>query len=530
MKKSKFKEGIIDIIKADAKEKEEQKKEAEKKRQQKKLRGSARPRTDAAAYGICETCNEEFKQDWYETKKRWSTYKKCPACRSKLAYSKVKEKYLEGTIEYVPHEGQNLVHKSKARFKVIAAGARWGKDRCCMMEFIFKFAQMLSEDRGEDLVPKVHAWLIAPTYRMSRQIWREFKYYFPRQWIVEVWETDKMLETINGGIIEVRSADDPDALVGTGLDMVLITEAGRIVKLEEVWANIETRLMSPGRGPNGTGGLALINSVPRGRNFFHRMYRWGQKGDTYYDPDWESWNFPSFANPYLATNDIEYFDRIKNRFPERFYRQEVLAEFIAEGNSVFPTADDCADYRGSSEPVHGEIYVIGYDPAKEVDFSGVVVRNSYGEVVNVMQWTGKPWPVQVEEITRLSRYYNYATVVIDKTGIGEALPSMLEQNGVIVDAVHFTSAVKERLVNHLAMLIEQKAISYPDHAPLLEELKDYQYLLTKTGFIRYSASTSKKHDDLVTAMILAFKDYNKPEIVLPYMGMLGGLKKKTFIA
>ena len=69
MKKSKFKEGIIDIIKADAKEKEEQKKEAEKKRQQKRLKGSARPRTDAAAYGICETCNEEFKQDWYETKR-----------------------------------------------------------------------------------------------------------------------------------------------------------------------------------------------------------------------------------------------------------------------------------------------------------------------------------------------------------------------------------------------------------------------------------------------------------------------------
>ena len=526
MKKNLLEDGIKKIIKANEEEKEQKRKEINRQ----KLQGeSARYRTDAAAYGICEICGEEFKQDWFESKKRYSSYKKCKACQSKLANAKHNEKYLENTIEYVPHEGQNLVHSSKARFKVIAAGARWGKDRCCMMEFIYKFAQMLSEDRGSDLVPAVHAWLIAPTFRMSRQIWREFKYYFPHHWMVEVWETDKMIETINGGIIEVRSADDPDALVGVGLDMVLITEAGRIAKLEEVWANIEMRLMSPGRGPNGTGGIALINSVPRGRNFFYRMYRWGQKEDPYYDPDWESWNFPSFSNPYLTAKDVKYFERIRNRFPERFYRQEVLAEFIAEGNSVFPNAEDCANYKGSPEPIPGEVYTIGYDPAKEVDFSGVVVRNSYGEVVNVMQWTGKPWSTQIEEIARLSKYYNHAVVVIDRTGVGETLPTMLEQKGIIIDAVYFTSAVKERLVNHLAMLIEQRAISYPDNTALIEELKDYQYVLTKMGAIRYSASTSKKHDDLVTAMILAFKDYNMPEISLPYMGMLEGVKRKKVL-
>ena len=58
-------------------------------------------------------------------------------------------------------------------------GARWGKDRCSAMEFIYKFAYMLSEDRGPELVPTVHAWIVAPIMKLARQVWNELKAYFP---------------------------------------------------------------------------------------------------------------------------------------------------------------------------------------------------------------------------------------------------------------------------------------------------------------------------------------------------------------
>jgi argininosuccinate lyase len=106
---------------------------------------------------------------------------------------------------------------------------------------------------------------------------------------------------------------------------------------------------------------------------------------------------------------------------------------------------------------------------------------------------------------------------------------MLRANGVIVQDFHLSNIEKERLVNHLAMLIEQEIISYPDHEVLLNELKDYQYSYTKTGKISFSAS-SDKHDDLVTALYLAFADYNLPGIVLPFMGKIEGIKKKKRLA
>ena len=138
-----------------------------------------------------------------------------------------------------------------------------------------------------------------------------------------------------------------------------------------------------------------------------------------------------------------------------------MAEFISDANAVFPNVDDCATFNGTSEPEPGEQYVIGYDPARSVDFSGVAVRNSKGECVYVQQWTGVPWTRQMDEIAILSRRYNHAPVVMDRTGLGEALSEALIQRGLDVEPVFFTNQEKERMVNHLAMLMEQKLISYP---------------------------------------------------------------------
>jgi len=433
----------------------------------------------------------------------------------------------QAILPYTPHEKQVLIHQSPARFKLLAAGSRFGKDRCMVMEFIQRFAEMLSEDRGPELVPTVYGWFVAPTYKMASQIWREFQSYFPREWVVDYWKSDYMISTINGGLIEVRSADDPDALVGVGLDIVLITEAARIKNLEEVWANLETRLMSPGRGPGGRGGIALINSTPKGAHTqFHRMFRWGQKDDPLYDPNWESWQFASFENPYLTDKDADFFERIKKRYPERIYRQEILAEFLADGQSVFPTAEECATYDGPETPEPGETYVIGWDPARSIDYSGVAIRNSKGQVVKVEQWSGKSWTTQVDLIEYYAKLYNYAHIVVDRTGLGETLPEALIQRGLSVEAIYFSNQEKEKMVNHLAMLIEQKAISYPNDPVLLAELKDYGYSISPTGNIKYGNSTKGTHDDLCTALFLCMKSYNLPEITIPWMGLLGGIKKR----
>ncbi len=472
---------------------------------------------------ICKKCGKIFDQVWIDAYDGYTDFEECEECRSKTIGGVQKV-----AIPYEPHSGgQALVHKSKARFKVLNCGTRYGKDRCMIIEFIMKFVEMLNEDRNTDLVPAVYGWIIAPTYTMARNNWRELLTYFPREWITNYWVADKMISTVNDGIIEVRSADDPETLVGVGLDIVLVTEAARIHNFDQVWINLENRLMSPGRGPKGKGGLGLINSSPRGRNFFYTMFKWGQKDDPEYDPDWESWHFTTYDNPYI---DRSWLDRAKKRYPDRIFRQEILAEFLTENNAVFPGALECATYTGSGEPELGEDYTIGYDPAKTVDNSGIVVRNSKCQVVRVEQWRNKNWNYQYDNIAYLSQMYNNAKIIMDKTGLGETIPEQLIMRGLDVEAVFFSNKAKEQLVNNLSMLIEQKIISYPRNELLINELADYEYSITRSGLIRYSSSSSNKHDDLVTAMMLAFKDFSFTEVKIPWIVKVDNIKRGVEIA
>ena len=100
------------------------------------------------------------------------------------------------------------------------------------------------------------------------------------------------------------------------------------------------------------------------------------------------------------------------------------------------------------------------------------------------------------------------------------LPEALQQRGVDVEPLYVSNLIKEQMASNLAFLIEQEKISYPYYEPLIFELKDYEYTITKTGNIRYSASTSRRQDDLVDAMMLAFKDYDSMELDLPFLGLI----------
>ncbi len=489
------------------------------KGKEKKLEGHYSPiKQPNARFAVCKNCGATFEQVWRPKLQNYTSFDTCPKCRMNKG-REIQRNTSKVLMPYSPHPAQLIIHQSKARFKILRCGSRFGKDRCSINEMIVKLAEMLSEERPEELIPPVYAWIVGPTYKIVDPVWNEFVQSFPKKWVVNVLKEERTMYTVNGGVIEARSADQPEHLVGVGLDFVLITEAARIPNLEEVWANLEMRLNSPMRGPEGKGGLAIINSTPVGKGFFYKMCRWGTKGDSLHNPQFEQFHFTSYDNPYI---DHEFLDDCKARWPERRFKQEILAEFVDDAASVFTNPEDCATYKGGPTPEAGEIYVIGYDPARTIDFAGVAVRNSKGECVHITRWTGKSWTQQADDIAELSKYYNYAKVVIDRTGLGEALPEALIQRGVEVEAIYMSNQEKEKMVNNLAFLIEQKAISYPYYEPLINELKDYEYVVTKAGNIRYSAS-GKHHDDLVTAMMLAYKDFNLVDSTPIYMGLLESL-------
>jgi len=242
-------------------------------------------------------------------------------------------------VPYAPHPGQVRFHNSRARFRVLACGARWGKDRASVNE-LNKTITRLAEDptRDQRLIPRIHCWLVAPNFPLSKQLWRELLFFTPPELIESINKTERTITwkpQYGGAVIEIKSADNPDELVSVGLDVVVITECGLVA--QSTWEDsLRPRLSSPGRA-----GLAILNGTPRGMyiapNEKHWFYVAFLNGKDPSKPEWESWNFPTWSNPYISKEEIAL---MKRDMEPRLYDQNIGGLFlnIAWGESPFSNA------------------------------------------------------------------------------------------------------------------------------------------------------------------------------------------------
>ena len=504
--------------------------------------------------GICLECGKTFEQGFRVNSKTgdkiFNKYKYCEKCRSKIAKQNQEQKTTQVTIKYNPYPWQKKFHASKARCKVVSGAARSGKDYSFDKEFDMKFVDMLNEDRGYSLIPRVHGWIIGPTYKLLSQIERNFMHNFPRELVVSYDKENHVIETVNGGLIEFRSADDPDSLVSVGLDICYITEAARIKQFDVVIGNLTDRLDSPGRGPNGTGGLMLINSSPRGRSFFNEVCKWGIEGGSKQRPDWETWYISRWDNPTFADRRNKVFDKRISKWVERGddpylanertyeqdlmlsrsdrqYREDILGIPSDEEGAQFPNFRAYAEIekpaldrekmreyiRKIRTPEPNFSYSIGYDPAKQVDGAWLVVYcEQTGEVVELVRLENVPYTVQINvHIKQLVKKWNYAMVRYGKTGLGEALEDIFKMAGIAYIAYPEQGKNKEKLVENLTTLVKEgkyKIHNVDDIAEMaIRQFEDYGYDISeKAKTVTYGNMTAGQHDDAVSASYFAVAD------------------------
>lgn len=513
----------------------------------------------------CKSCGKDFAQDLVEreTYFAYTNYKTCLDCRHAARVKRPDEQESRDiqeynvTLDYTPHAGQALFHESKARFRVIDAGARFGKDRATTMEGVRYFLRCLSENRSTDMVPSVNWWIIAPSERIAQQNWRELKKYFPRGLVVDLSNANMQLQTKFGGVISVRSAYDEESLVAEGLDLVTITEAARIPELGTVWSNVEARLNSPGRGLGGKGGIGIINSSPLGRNYFYKMFLWGQQDSEDADPDWESWKFPTWANPAMAVKfdevrvnkrgeALSYRDRLLRRMGYHRFMQDYGAEFLGNNEKCFrdfdancvcrvPAGLDDAQRKAYAlrwkSPQPGESYLVSYDPAGgQNDIPAVLVGCvQTGAVKRVVDLSGKGWNQQYDALAEISAQYCFAPVAFSKTG-HETIGEELVKRGLQVITFDEQGKNKENFIIHLQGQVECGGVQVLDDggqevATLIRQMRDYERV-QKGNTVTYK-NVEEPHDDFVSALYIlaeAMKPAALGKAEAPAAGMLGGIR------
>ncbi|MFN7197599.1 MAG: terminase large subunit domain-containing protein, partial [Hylemonella sp.] len=211
------------------------------------------------------------------------------------------------------HDGQRRILASPARYKVIAAGRRFGKTMLAGYWLTLR-------DEGSAIGGKRVAWL-APTYKILADAWGDIERTL-RPVTRKVNKTEQRIELITGGKIDFWTLEDPDAGRSRRYHRVVIDEAAHARYLKEAWERAISPTLTDYRGD------AWFISTPNGLNYFYELFQRGR--DPSY-PDWESFHMPSAANPHLRPEEIEQKQR---ELPELVFRQEYLAEFVTFGGGL----------------------------------------------------------------------------------------------------------------------------------------------------------------------------------------------------
>lgn len=377
---------------------------------------------------------------------------------------------------YTPHAAQMVFHESTARFRVVCCGRRWGKTYCACNEEA-KFAL----DH-----PGVLCWWVAPTARQAKIAYRLMKRALAGV-LISKNDSDFRLELVNGSVIECRSCHEPDNLRGEGVHFMVIEEAAMVSF--DTWFKVLRPMLSD------TNGRAVFISTPKGRNWFFVMF---QRGLDPLEKDYESFHFPSSSNPYLDPQEIE---DAKRDMPEDFFEQEFNSAFLNESAGVFRGVDECIS--GSLEGYRrGDFYTLGWDPAKRNDFSVLTVMNvNRMHVVAWDRFNQVDYTVQLDRVEAMARRY-HASILMDMTGIGDALLEQLKVRDLTADGYLLTNASEKALIEESVVAIQQREVTYPDLPIMTGELKAMEYSLTPGRLVRYSAP-SGMHDDCVFSLCLA---------------------------
>ncbi|MBA4495107.1 terminase large subunit domain-containing protein [Paenactinomyces guangxiensis] len=386
---------------------------------------------------------------------------------------------------YRPHPGQIPMHQSTARFRVATCGRRFGKS--------FMAANEIVKHAWEN--PNHLCWWTAPTYKQCRNIYELVKRHF--KGAIKSFRESPVMEInfLSGGKIQFHSLEKFDNLRGFAVNFLVVDEAADVK--EEAWTAVLRPTLSD------TNGRAIIISTPKGKNWFYHIWTRGQ------DPEflqYESWRFPTSANPYIAPQEIE---EAKASIPSDIFRQEYEAEFLDDAAGVFRGIRQCV--KGSfEEPEPGRAYVLGLDVAKTTDFTVLTcVDVKTGHVVAWERFNKLDYTLQMDRVETTARKFNNAKILMDSTGVGDPLLEMAVRRGLDVEGYTLTNVTKQHLIEHLAVRIERQEISYPDIPVLLNELDMFQYEITRAGNIRYNAPEGQ-HDDSVISLALAVwarKDY-----------------------
>tara|TARA_B100001146_G_C16194347_1_gene440817 strand:- start:1854 stop:3086 length:1233 start_codon:yes stop_codon:yes gene_type:complete len=208
-------------------------------------------------------------------------------------------------------------HKPDARFIIVPCGRRWGKTKGAAngaIEFLLEGKHIL--------------WGDTISGNIDRYVERYFKPELNAAEIEYSWSTQKKVLSLDmsGGYIDFRSADRPENWEGFGYDVIILNEAGIILKNDYLYTNAVLPMLM-----DSPGSKLFAIGTPKGKETKegkeHRYFSLYKRAKDN-DPAFDLFQYSSYDNPFLSQNDVKELEDEMQRMNPQMVQQEIYAQFV----------------------------------------------------------------------------------------------------------------------------------------------------------------------------------------------------------
>ena len=320
--------------------------------------------------------------------------------------------------EFKGHPAQNKVWVSDKRFIDIMAGRRGGKDHIGVRRAMKRIYQDLNDGKSNDYgdfsleLPGLHYWFCAPTYSLIRVITKHLLRSIPK-WLIlknglngaspKIWLKPNIL-------IEFKSCNNPELLVGEGLHGIYVTETARLKA--SVWNdNLRPTLTEK----NGWG---IFTTTPIGHNWYMSEIR--ALAEDPENDEWEAHYWKTSDNTSIK-NIVDEVAKAKASMPLKYYLRNYEASPDAFMGQIYDGFNSTHHYREFAIDRSRYKYTVGgmdwvYSHKGCLFIIGITHDDSV-DVLEVIAKAGVMVMPPNEDDRDTECWKNYTLDMIDKWGI-----------------------------------------------------------------------------------------------------------------
>ena len=383
--------------------------------------------------------------------------------------------HLFSLLHYQPHAGQIAFHDSDARFKVLIAGARFGKSLAAARDVL-----------REILSGNTRGWLVGPTYALTQP---EFRYIHD-DLVYRLGDTPTVttspprLTTQWGAEVTCLSAHMPESLLGQEIDWLVLCEAAHIER--DVFERfLRARLASR------TGRL-VVPTTPHGHNWIYELYQRGFANQ----PGWQSFHYATWDNPNVSAHEIE---AARRELPADTFAEQYGGAFTSPSGRVY------REFEYGLHVVSGLKAPPGAIVFKAIDFGytnpfaclwGALDANGRLLILHEQYRAQQALPLQAQQILETDARFVAAGCEIGPTF---ADPSGALERQLLADAGVRTTAADNRVAGGIE-IVRRRMLRREDGTPgllidagcrnMLREIEGYRWDESALG-----ARIPRKSDD-----------------------------------